>query len=148
MLGAACSRGKHKRGPVVRVEPIAAGALRAGDTAPTELWITVSDGHHVQANPAAQDTLRPLTVSFAASDRLAVTASYPPPHTFKLEGAGWDLLVYDGKFSVALALAVPAGAAAGPLELDGTVSYQACNNDACLPPTSVPVRLTAEIGGP
>lgn len=148
VLGAACSRGKRERGPVVRVEPVAAGALRVGDTTSTTLWITVAEDHHVQANPAAQDNLRPLKVSFADSDRLAVTPSYPPPHNFKLEGAGWDLLVYDGKFAVTLSLAVPAGAAPGPIELDGTVAYQACKQNACLPPTSVPVRLTAVLAAP
>lgn len=148
VVGTACSGNKRKRGPIVVVEPLAAGAVRAGDATSTKLWIAVSEGHHVQANPAAKDTLKPLTVTFAPSDRLAVTASYPPPHHFKLEGAGWDLLVYDGKFPVELALSVPAGAAAGPIELDGKLSYQACNQNACLPPTSIPVRLTADIAAP
>ena len=69
-------------------------------------------------------------------------------NTFKLEGSDWDLLVYDGKFPVALALSVPAGAAPGPIELDGSVAYQACNRNACLPPTQIPVKLTAQIAAP
>lgn len=129
----------------MRAEPVTVASVRAGDKISTQLWIVVAPGHHVQANPAAKDMLRPLTVSFAASDRLKITPIYPAPQQYKLQGADWDLLTYDGRFSVVLEVSVPAGVAASTVELDGTVAYQACNENACLPPSSVPVHLTAQI---
>lgn len=129
----------------MRTEPVEVANVRAGDKMSTQLWIVVAAGHHVQANPAAKDNLRPLTVSFAESDRLEVAMTYPAPHTYKLQGADWDLLTYDGRFPVALEISAPAGAAAGDVQLDGTLGYQACNENACLPPSSVPIRLTARI---
>jgi len=129
----------------LRVTPVSVPSVRAGDKTAVQLWLTVADGHHVQANPAAKDNLRPLTVTFADSDRLHVRPMYPPPEQYKLEGADWDLLTYHGKLAVTLEVSAPAGAAAGVVELDGTIAYQACNENACLPPTTVPAKLTATI---
>lgn len=129
----------------MRAEPVSVTSVRAGGTASAQLWIAVAAGHHVQANPAAKDMLRPLTVSFPASDQLAIVPTYPAPQQYKLQGADWDLLTYEGRFPVLLEVRAAAGARAGVVRLDGTVAYQACNETACLPPATVPVQLTAQI---
>lgn len=148
MSGTACSKSGRQPRPVVELDQIAAGTLRAGESKTVEVWITVAEGHHVQANPAAKEFLKPLTLSFPTSERLLVHATYPPPHHIKLEGAGWDLLTYDGKFAVTLEVTAPANAPPGQVSLDGVVSYQACNREVCLKPATAPVRLIAEMVSP
>jgi hypothetical protein len=55
------------------------------------------------------------------------------------------LRVYEGSFTVKMKLRAEAGAPLGPKKIGLTVGYQACNQDACLPPTKVQVAAELEI---
>jgi hypothetical protein len=55
------------------------------------------------------------------------------------------LRVYEGSFTVKMKLRAEAGAPLGPKKIGLTVGYQACNQDACLPPTKIPTTAELEI---
>jgi hypothetical protein len=53
--------------------------------------------------------------------------------------------VYEGSFTVLMKLRTNGTAPTGPQKIALTVGYQACNQDACLPPTKIPVTADLEI---
>ena len=55
------------------------------------------------------------------------------------------LRVYEGAFTVKMKLRANASAPLGPQKIGLTVAYQACNQDACLPPTKILVTAGLEI---
>src|SRR5260370_36328205 len=55
------------------------------------------------------------------------------------------LRVYEGSFTVKMKLRAATGAPLGPKKIGLTVGYQACNQDACLPPTKIPATAELEI---
>jgi hypothetical protein len=55
------------------------------------------------------------------------------------------LSVLTGQFPLVTKFKAPAGAAPGPVTMNGKVRYQACNNTMCFAPKTVPVSLTIQI---
>src|SRR5260370_36679418 len=55
------------------------------------------------------------------------------------------LRVYEGSFTVKMKLRAEAGAPLGPKKIGLTVGYQACNQDACRPPTKIPATPEVDI---
>ena len=55
------------------------------------------------------------------------------------------LRVYEGSFTVRMKLRATGAAPLGPQKLALTVAYQACNQDACLPPAKLAVTADLEI---
>jgi DsbC/DsbD-like thiol-disulfide interchange protein len=106
--------------------------------------VTITPGFHVQANPASEENLIPLTLTLPPHNGIAVGRPiYPAPKRHRLEGSNQDLRVYDGTFHIRLALAAMSRSEGG--ELRGTIRYQACDHRTCLPPRSVPIALKVRV---
>jgi hypothetical protein len=103
----------------------------------------VADGYHVQANKVLEDYLIPLTLTaeLPAGFRLLGT-SYPKAQLKKFPFAARPMAVYEGRFTVRMALEAEPGAPTGAVKIPMTLRFQACNDQLCLPPAKQP--LTAE----
>ena len=98
----------------------------------------ISDGYHVNANPASYDYLIPTSVSFEGLTSLRV--NYPKPILFKAEFAPNGLNVYEGK--VNLVAQFPKGTLKKGQAIRATVAAQACNDKICLPPAKLPLSIS------
>lgn len=133
-------------GPVVQFRQSSPIEVKPGDSPTLALQFTVADGHHIQANPAAQDTLIPAVAALERTAMVAFGAPvYPTPHTFKLEGSNWDLLVYSGDVTIEVPATVSKSMPTGEHTIEGTLSYQACNRRACLFPTEIPIQIALRV---
>ena len=103
-------------------------------------------GFHVNSNPASQDYLIPtqLTATLPAGFRILST-SYPPGLLRKFKFSPVQLSVYEGRFIVRLHLAAAADAPLGAQKIPLVLRYQACNDEACLPPVKLPVAAEFEL---
>lgn len=125
-------------------------AYAAGESARLLVELAIEDGWHVNANPATFDYLIPTAASAEVPDGWpAAESEYPPGVMRTFEFADQPLSVYEETATLALRTAVPAGAAAGAVEIPVTVTYQACDHKRCLPPITktYPVALTVGPGG-
>jgi uncharacterized protein len=107
----------------------------AGDRYRIAVRLDIERGFHVNANPASYDYLIATSVSFEGVTPLAVT--YPEPVLFKPIFARDGIKVYEGSPNVIATIArkdLPAGRT-----VRGTVSVQACDDQACLPPSRLPI---------
>ena len=104
-------------------------------------------GWHVNAHKPADAFLIPTELSFEAADGLKVDEpSYPDPLTHKFAFSEQALLVYQDGFRIGVPVAVAADAAPGVHKLSGSLRYQACNDETCLPPKNVPVSVEIKVG--
>lgn len=129
----------------VSADPV---TLPAGGRAEAQVMLTVREGWHINANPPALDYMIPTKVTLTPADGIRASAPvYPPARRQKLSFEESPLLVYDHQARVTLPLTADAGVAQGPRTLHGTVSFQSCNDQVCLAPTSVPFDLVVTVQG-
>ena len=130
-----------KQPPIVTVKaPLA--QLAAGSSGEVIVSVEVAEGFHVQANPAADEFLIPLSLEFETPEGVSVgDPRYPKPEKHTLTGSEQVLLTYHGKIDVPLQLKVSADVGQGPQTLNGTMRYQACDRRTCRSPQSVKFTL-------
>lgn len=130
---------------VVHVSTPARIELACERPATAHVLVQVKRGYHVQANPVLDPALIPITLTIESPMALEVGAPrYPAPKRFRLRGTEEDLLVLDGRFAIEFPVRATA-AAAGEAKLVGRLRYQACDDDRCLFPRTLPIDIPARI---
>jgi uncharacterized protein YyaL (SSP411 family) len=99
--------------------------------------IKVDDKFHINANPASFDFLIPTSVEFKGVKPAKV--EYPKPIRFTAQFAPEGLDVYEG--SIAVVAKFPKGSLRGIKAIQGSVTAQACTNQICLPPSTLPISI-------
>jgi thioredoxin:protein disulfide reductase len=123
--------------------------VAAGAAARAKVTITIVAGWHANANPPSLDYMIPTDVSIAGAPDLAVgRPSYPPGKKVKLSFEETELSVYDGSAIVEVPITAKPEAVGGARTLKGRVRFQACNDEVCLAPATIPftVALTVKDG--
>lgn len=106
----------------------------------------ISPGFHVNAHMPSEDYLIPTKILADLSPGVfAVETTYPRGVMRAFRFSTTPLRVYEGSFTVLMKLRANGSAPLGPQKIGLTVAYQACNQDACLPPTKVPVTANLQI---
>ncbi len=133
-------------GELVTIQSPIEVRLAPGESKDLEIRVTVAEGFHVQANPAANEFLIPLELELESDEELDIgEVRYPPGETHRLNGTEEDLLTYDGTFAVTVSIGAPDSAARGTQNVRGRLRYQACDDRSCLRPATIAFELTARI---
>lgn len=114
---------------------VAASGMSVSDGDEVLVTIKVDDKFHINANPASFDFLIPTSVEFKGVKPTKV--EYPKPVRFTAEFAPEGLDVYKG--SIAVVARFPKGSLLGIKAIQGSVTAQACTNQICLPPSTLPI---------
>ena len=133
----ACS----SRRPTFRCSPCRAGA-------PFEIAVVakISPGFHVNAHVPSEDYLIPTKITADLPPGIVlVETTYPRGVMRAFRFSKTPLRVYETSFTVRMKLRAESAAPLGQQKIALTVGYQACNQDACLPPTKIPVTADLEI---
>jgi thiol:disulfide interchange protein DsbD len=129
---------------------VAPVSVPAGGRADAVLDLTIEPGWHINANPPSPDYMIATQAAIAAANNLAGgDAIYPAPHRLKVAFDEMPLAVYDAKARIRVPLTASAMASPGARMLSGTLRFQACNDQVCLAPATVPfqVNVTVTAGG-
>jgi thiol:disulfide interchange protein DsbD len=106
----------------------------------------ISPGFHINAHEPSEEYLIPTKVTADNFPGISVVETiYPRGVMRAFRFAKTPLRVYEGSFTVRIKLRATGSAPLGPQKIGLTVGYQACNQDACLPPTKLPVTANLEI---
>ena len=106
----------------------------------------ISPGFHINAHVPSEDYLIPTKIMADLSPGVfLVETTYPRGVMRAFRFSKTPLRVYEGSFTVLMKLRANGTAPIGPQKIGLTVGYQACNQDACLPPTKVAVTADLEI---
>ena len=111
-------------------------AVSASATFTGHVSVTFPDGYHAYQNPPSDQFEIPVKVELAGGSKFKlVKVKYPKGVPMKVPGADKPSNVYTYTISIPFTLKAPtkAGSATGGLKL----SYQQCNDQACLPPDTL-----------
>ena len=114
-------------------------SVAADKPAPVDLHFKVAPGLHVNSHTPSAEELIATTLKFPETPGVRLTqAIFPPGEDYALAfDPSQKLSVYTGEFIVHAELV----AEKGEHLVQATLHYQACNNDSCMPPHSIPVAI-------
>jgi thiol:disulfide interchange protein DsbD len=106
----------------------------------------ITPGFHVNAHEPSEEYLIPTKVMADLPPGVVlVETTYPRGVMRAFRFSKTQLRVYETSFTVRMKLRAEGAAPLGSQKIGLTVGYQACNQDACLPPTKVPATAQLEI---
>ncbi len=103
-------------------------------------------GFHINAHEVSEDYLIPTTLEAELPPGFRVLGTVYPPgvlRSFKFSAA--KLRVYEGRVTLRMKLEAAPDAPLGRRQLPLTLRYQACSQEACLPPVKIPVTVQLEV---
>jgi len=127
---------------------LATDAVHPGSPAQAAVVAQIPYGFHINDHKPSLDYLIPTELKLEPGNPVEVAKiNYPKGELVKLAFSDTPLSVYQGKIVVGTTLKVAPGTAPGSYTMKGKFAYQACNDRACFPPTSVPVALSVKVVG-
>ncbi len=137
----------QKLPPVVAARAlVSADGAYPGSSIKAAVVADVSPGFHINDHQPTLDYLIPTELKLEVGEDLTASKLvYPKGQARKFEFADTPLSVYEGTFAVVALLKVARTAAPGIHTIKGKLAYQACNQQACFPPASVPVTLEIKV---
>jgi hypothetical protein len=146
VLVAACL-GLAQNNPVVEAHVVVAtDAAHPNSTLKVAVVAQVAPGYHINDHKPSLDYLIPTELRLEPSAEITVkNVVYPKGTPKKLAFSDSPLSVYEGTVLVGALLDVAKAVPPGSYGLKGKLGYQACNEHACLPPTSVPLTVTVKV---
>lgn len=136
----------QNRSPVVEAHVVmATDAAHANSPIKLAVLAQVAAGYHINDHKPSLDYLIPTELKVEPSDQFTVkNMVYPKGTPKKFEFSDVPLSVYEGPLVVG-ALLEAGKVTPGTYTLKAKFAYQACNDHACLPPTSVPLIATIKV---
>ena len=126
---------------VLSVAPPEKVVARQGASLEVKTAVLLKPGYHVNSNTPSESYLIPLRLTWEPGALDAVEVVFPKPHMEKYEFSDVPLSVFTGDFHLVTKFKVAANASSGPGLAVGKLRYQACNNNSCLPPKTIEIKL-------
>jgi thiol:disulfide interchange protein DsbD len=137
------------------VSVVKARAVVANDAAHAHAPVKVAvlaqvvPGYHINAHKPSLDYLIPTELKVDPNPAFTVkNVTYPKGTPRKFDFSDVPLSVYEGSVVVGVLLESGETVSPGTYTLNAKFAYQACNDHACLAPTSVPLSLAIKIVPP
>ena len=136
--------------PKVTAAPISSVKVVQGGKAPVEMMFRVIPGFHINSNKPTSELYIPTKVTFdVPTDISMVGVEYPEGELINLPfDPDTKLSVYTGDIAVKGFVMATKAVPRGTYRVHGQFRYQACDNRACYPPTSVPIQFDVMVGKP
>ena len=133
--------------PVVEARiMLGADAAHANTLVKAAVIAQIASGFHLNDNRPTLDYLIPTELELDVPKELSLEkVVYPKGQPMRFAFSDLPLSVYEGTLGVGVVLRVGRKVVPGVYTLQGKFAYQACNDHACLPPTSVPLTLAVKV---
>jgi hypothetical protein len=147
----ACAFGQtHKGPPKVTAVPIDKVTVTQGGKAPVSMMFRVAPGFHINSNKPTSDTYVPTAVKFDVPTDISLgKTEYPEGELVSFPfDPDTKLSVYTGDITVKGLVMAAKSTPKGTYRVHGNLRYQACDNRACYPPTTVPIAFDVTVVRP
>jgi hypothetical protein len=123
-------------------------SVAAGSTVAGTVTLAIRSGYHINAEKPTEDYLigTKLTMTPPAGISVAKTV-YPAADYATFKFSETPLAVYEGTAKIAVTFKTDASVAAGKATIPGKLQFQACNDEQCLPPSTVDVSFEVDVAG-
>ena len=130
-------------------EGASSAAVSPGKPAQVDLSFRVKNGFHVNSNKPNSELLIPTTLKLEAPSNLSTsTITFPPGKDISFPFDPTEKLnVYSDVFTVKARLSAAQAARTGNFTVRGELHYQACSDNACYPPKSIPFQFDVHVVG-
>ena len=114
-------------------------SIPAGKASPVELHFRIKQNLHINSHKPREQYLIPTVFSIPDSSGVRLTAAaYPAGTDFTLPADPDEkLLVYTGEFTIRTKIVAPQGNHL----VQAKLRYQACDQNACMPPKTITVPI-------
>jgi DsbC/DsbD-like thiol-disulfide interchange protein len=114
-------------------------SVPAGKASPVALHFRIAQGFHINSHTPKEEYLIPTTFSIPADSGVQLaSATYPAGTEFTLPvDPDTKLNVYTGEFAIQTHIVAPRGNHL----VNASLHYQACDNNACMPPKTITVPI-------
>ena len=126
---------------VLTVGPLEKVTAKRGRSLEVKTTVLLKPGYHVNSNTPSESYLIPLRLTWEPGPLQVIEVVFPKAHLEKYEFSPKPLSVFTGDFELVNKFKVAADAESGPGMALGKLRYQACNNNSCLPPKTVEIKL-------
>jgi hypothetical protein len=118
---------------------------RHGATLEVKTRAQLKSGYHANSNTPSEAYLIPMRLTWAPGPLEATEVVFPKAQMEKYDFSPVPLSVFTGDFDLVTKFKVAAGAAGGPGMMLGKLRYQACNQNSCLAPKTIEIKLPVVI---
>ncbi|MDO8588821.1 MAG: cytochrome c biogenesis protein CcdA [Armatimonadota bacterium] len=119
--------------------------LAAGSKFKAAVVAEVRPGLHVNA-PSSDTAVIPPVLSISAGPGVKLgRPEFPPPVKKKFAFTETPIPVYEGRFKIIVPGEVAKNAKVGPRTLRVSLTYQACDDNACYPPGEAATRISTRV---
>ena len=107
-----------------------------------QIELKIKKGWHINSDQPFDEYLNPTKVTLKDSSLFAnIQTEYPAPEIIKLDFSQTDLSLYRDQVLIKVILTPKKELINKELKIDGSVSYQLCNDQTCLFPTKKPFSV-------
>ena len=131
----------------VSLDPVQTVSIVPGRPSTVQLHFRIGSGYHINSNRPGSDLLIPTTVKLMPpSDIMAGRITYPAGKNLSFPFALEEKLnVYSEEFTVKALITSTKAAMPGKFTVHGQLHYQACTNNACFPPRTLPLQFDVRV---
>lgn len=136
--------------PKVTAAPIAKVTVTQGGKGKVEMMFRVKPGFHVNSHKPSSELYIPTTVLLDVPTDVSVAALHYPDGemlSFPFD-PDTKLSVYTGDIAVTGTVLAAKSTPKGTYRVHGNLRYQACDNRACYPPSTVPIAFDVTVAKP
>lgn len=120
--------------------------VAAGESGEALVRLQITDGYHVNANPASFSYLIATQLELTPADGVAVEfITYPDPLTRKFSFSEKPLAVYEGETTLKARLKTDKASKPGTHNLSAKLRVQACDDKVCYAPGSIDLVVPVNI---
>ena len=132
---------------LVKLRPLTAtDAAHPGSKLDVVVVADILEGYHINDHWPTLDYLIPTNLEWTRHRVIeAGKLIYPPGRMQSFPFSENALSVYEGRLLIGARLHLNSGIKPGEYTLQGRLSYQACNDQACLPPAKEPFQLRIKV---
>ncbi|MFC2084330.1 protein-disulfide reductase DsbD [Bacteroidota bacterium] len=106
----------------------------------------IADSWHINSNNPNDDFLIPTELSLISGENLSIIETYyPEAEEVNFSFTNKPVSVYQGEVFFAVKVKLPEDLEVGEYKIVLKLSYQACNNESCLPPMEVQDEIIIEV---
>jgi DsbC/DsbD-like thiol-disulfide interchange protein len=124
---------------------ISRDAVRPGETFKAAVVLKVQAGYHINDNAPLDEFMIPTALVIENPDFEVVEIFYPKGRRARFSYSEAELIVYEGEAVLGALVKAKSGLAAGPRVLKCALSYQACNDESCLPPKEISFEIAVPV---
>ena len=114
-------------------------SVSAGETFELPLTVRIRKGYHINSDQPLEQYLIPTRLTWDTPGFEVLATEFPDAELVQYDFSDGPLSVFSGEFAVTTKMRAPKAMGDKPVTLTGKLRYQACNDKACLAPTSIDV---------